>query len=377
MANISVTYTFSNGTVADATEVNQNFTDVINGLSDGTKDISVAAITAAGTATFNGAVNLGNATGDDITVTGLLASSLSPKTDATYSLGTSSLGYLGIYLGRNSNRLYLQNNSSASASWTYTWPATAGTAGQILVNQGSGTQAWEYNCTDTSAKSADYTVTTSDMIRTVLMTTAGTNRTVTLPAASSSTDRILTVKKVDSGTGTVTVARAGSDTIDGQTSTVLNNQYSSVTIQSDGTNWHIIDSMYVGEIFGATTRSGTGGSTKSTTLSGSGAWSSGSVNEIGSITLNKGVYLICANPSIAIDTAGRSLDLQLFVGGTNITPNFYYSTIISGGEHADNQLVLPITITSDSTAISLRARLTGGAAGATVYGEMSIVRLAP
>lgn len=91
MANIAVTYSFSNGTTADATQVNENFTNIINGLSDGTKDISVSAITAAGTATFNGAVVLGNATGDDITVTGSIASSIPIKTDDTYDLGSTTL----------------------------------------------------------------------------------------------------------------------------------------------------------------------------------------------------------------------------------------------------------------------------------------------
>ena len=70
MANPSVTYTFSNGTAADASEVNTNFSDIINSLTDGTKSLSIDAITAAGAATFNGNVTLGNASGDAITVTG-------------------------------------------------------------------------------------------------------------------------------------------------------------------------------------------------------------------------------------------------------------------------------------------------------------------
>lgn len=54
MAAITVTYTFSNGTTADATQVNTNFTDILNGLSDGTKDISIGALTVATTATLTG-----------------------------------------------------------------------------------------------------------------------------------------------------------------------------------------------------------------------------------------------------------------------------------------------------------------------------------
>src|SRR3990167_6194257 len=77
----------------------QNFNDILNGVSDGTKDLSISALTVAGTATLNGAVNLGNATGDDITVTGYISSALTPKTTVNYDLGTSSLFWSNFYIG--------------------------------------------------------------------------------------------------------------------------------------------------------------------------------------------------------------------------------------------------------------------------------------
>ena len=98
MANITVTHTFTNGTATDATEVNTNFTDIINGTSDGTKDFSIAALTVAGAASLNGNVTLGNATGDDITFTGRVASDIDPKTTATYALGATTLTYTGLFL---------------------------------------------------------------------------------------------------------------------------------------------------------------------------------------------------------------------------------------------------------------------------------------
>src|SRR5690606_3378053 len=58
---------------------------------------------------------------------------------------------------------------------------------------------------ETVAKSADYTITDIDNVRTILMTTSSTDRTVTLPTAADNTHRIITVKKVDSGTGKVVV----------------------------------------------------------------------------------------------------------------------------------------------------------------------------
>jgi hypothetical protein len=90
MAYPSVTYTFTNGTTASATEVNQNFTDLINGLSNGTKDLSISALTVAGTATLNGAVNIGNATGDDVAVNGYITTAISPKTANSYDFGDAT-----------------------------------------------------------------------------------------------------------------------------------------------------------------------------------------------------------------------------------------------------------------------------------------------
>ena len=81
MANPTVTYTFVNGNVADASQVNQNFTDIINALTDGTKSINIDAITAAGTATFNGNTVIGNASGDTSTVTATQTFNTAPKVD--------------------------------------------------------------------------------------------------------------------------------------------------------------------------------------------------------------------------------------------------------------------------------------------------------
>jgi hypothetical protein len=142
MANISVTYSFTNGTTADADQVNQNFTDIINGTSDGSKDFSINALTVAGTLTANGSVVLGNASGDDITMTGSLASSIPIKTTNTYNIGSSTLGLASVYFGANSQTVRVLASSSAAATYTITLPTAAGSSGQYLRNNGSGTLIW-------------------------------------------------------------------------------------------------------------------------------------------------------------------------------------------------------------------------------------------
>jgi hypothetical protein len=99
MAAPSLTYTLINGATADASQVMQNFNDLLNGVTDGTKDLSISALTCAGTATLNGHVNLGNSSADDLTVTASLASNLPIKTNNTYGLGSATLGLSGVYLG--------------------------------------------------------------------------------------------------------------------------------------------------------------------------------------------------------------------------------------------------------------------------------------
>lgn len=142
MAFPSVTYNFSNGATADADQVDQNFQDIINGISDGTKDISVNAGTFAGNVSISGNTTLGNASSDTITFTGSMASTLPIGTSATYDIGSSTLGLRSIYIGANSQTVRLLGSASMSATWTFTFPVDDGTTSQWLVTDGSGVTSW-------------------------------------------------------------------------------------------------------------------------------------------------------------------------------------------------------------------------------------------
>jgi hypothetical protein len=90
-----------------------------------------------------------------------------------------------------------------------------------------------------ASKTAAYTITSNDGL--VLADVSGGAFSLTLPAASSNSGKILRVKKKDSSTNSVTISRAGSDLIDGATSKTLSIQYESLTLISDGTStWHIV-----------------------------------------------------------------------------------------------------------------------------------------
>ena len=143
MANPSVSITFVNATTASASDVNTCFTDIINSLTDSTKDLSISALTCAGTATLNGAVTLGNASGDDITITGSIAASIPVKTNATYDFGSSTLGLASVYLGTGTKTTRLMGG--ATTSWTMTLPVNVPTtSGSFLASTTGGVTSW-YN----------------------------------------------------------------------------------------------------------------------------------------------------------------------------------------------------------------------------------------
>lgn len=129
MAAPTVTYTFSNTTTADATQVNQNFTDILNALTDGTKDLSISALTLAGNFTANGNTTIGNASSDDLTITASLASSIPLKTHNSYDIGSvTSKGLRAIYFASSSaTKTAKLQGPATSSDVTLTLPSTTGT----------------------------------------------------------------------------------------------------------------------------------------------------------------------------------------------------------------------------------------------------------
>lgn len=107
---------------------------------------------------------------------------------------------------------------------------------KVGVTGSTVTTSLDYRLFSQEAQSASFTV---DQTFT-WVTTGATTRTATLPTAASIAGRQYTIKKVDSGAGLVVVDANGAQTIDGALTYTLYAQYDSVTIVSDGTNWHVI-----------------------------------------------------------------------------------------------------------------------------------------
>lgn len=129
MAFITVSNIFVNATTASASEINTNFTDLINGTSDGTKDFSIAALTCSGTLTANGDVTLGNSSSDTLTLTAALGSSIVLDTTYAYDIGSTTVGIKGLFFGSADSAAYASKivAGTLTASNTLTLPTTTGT----------------------------------------------------------------------------------------------------------------------------------------------------------------------------------------------------------------------------------------------------------
>lgn len=241
MAFISIPNSLTNGTTADASLVQADFDAIINGLSDTTKDLSINALTLAGALTANGNITLGNASGDTITFTGSLSSSIPIATNTTYNIGSATLGLGGAYIG-GTGSFTTKIASAATASWTLTLPVTAGTAGYALKTDGSGNASWVARGNilhATTSQTTTYPITTSDDI----ILCSGSAFTATLPTAVGVTGKTYIIKKTDAtAANVITIATTSSQTIGlaSATSFTLQTIDDTIMVVSDGSNWQIL-----------------------------------------------------------------------------------------------------------------------------------------
>ena len=110
-----------------------------------------------------------------------------------------------------------------------------GIDGRFVKNYGANIQ------NVTSVTTATYSILASDNI--IHSTYSATGAvTITLPTAQLVSGRIITIKDAGglAGTNNITIATEGAEKIDGLDTLVINNNYNSVTLYSDGTNWFAI-----------------------------------------------------------------------------------------------------------------------------------------
>ena len=127
--------------------------------------------------------------------------------------GTPAADKGRIFLNSSTNKLSIKKDDGTSVS---------------LEEQGGGSADWIVQ-----SKSANYTALWGEA---VLVTTGASTITITLTTASGNSGKKVLVKKVDSGSGTVIIDGAGSETIDGVLTITLTGQYARTELFSNGTN---------------------------------------------------------------------------------------------------------------------------------------------
>jgi hypothetical protein len=352
MAYYSYTYTLVNATTADASQVMQNFTDALNGISDGTKDINVNAITAAGAASITGAatvggalsvtgnVTLGNASSKDVTITGSLASSIPIKTTATYDIGDATHGLRAAYLGLTTFTTKLA--TAVTTSYTFTFPAIASAkAGMSLVSTDTASSTiFRYPDKALTSQTTTYTTTTDETFIPCNATSAAF--TVTLIAASGMSGKKYIIKKTDSSVNAVTIDGNASETIDGGLTTTLNTQYESVEIVCDGSNWHTVNRTYPSVWTSYTpTITGCGTVTSLTSF----YRRAGDSIQVMSKWVNGTVATSLASVSLP---TGLALDTAKLLANTTSNPGQLVGHFTSTGNSCSGSIV---TATSTSTAV--------------------------
>jgi len=156
-----------------------------------------------------------------------------------------------IHLITNGAERFRISGSSGAITFNnaFTFPTSDGSSNQVLQTNGSGQLSFANasggggggsgdGLSVTSQKTADYTASNGDVVLVNLVGTASdiTNVTITLPAASS--DVQIIVKIVSAANGkTVTVDGNGAERIDGQSTKIMDSDYESMHLISDGSNW--------------------------------------------------------------------------------------------------------------------------------------------
>ena len=119
---LTVTTLTANSAVDLNSSLNVDGSSTLNGLT-------VTTFTANGTATLKGAVTLGDATADDLTFTGRVASDFVPKTDGVYNVGSNTLRW---------EQVYSDKVTSGNVAIDGTTDSTSATTGALTVAGGIG-----------------------------------------------------------------------------------------------------------------------------------------------------------------------------------------------------------------------------------------------
>lgn len=225
--------TTANGTVTLGSVANNNSADSVLVINNGVIERRKVSPTAFGTAITN--IN-GNRD------TSQIFAFRNTGTNLTVSTNGADSVFLNVPDAAIANRGVVTTTAQTFGG-SKTFQDSVAAAKTILIGStGSANSTVQVNgslAMSISTVSANYVLTGAD--NTVLMNTSATPLTVTLPNPASFPGRIYTIKKI--GTGGIDnelTITPSSGTIDGGANLIIYNDWTYVTVQTDGTAWYII-----------------------------------------------------------------------------------------------------------------------------------------
>lgn len=234
---------------------------------------------------------------------------------------------------------------------------------------GSGSAA---NPNVSAVKTSTYAILSTDY--TVLTDASGGSFSATLPTAVGITGKIYVIKRADQTfANAVTIATTSSQTIDGITTQHLATQYESIMVQSDGSNWQMLDRKIPGTAFTWTpTVTGLGtvasvsfsGYRQGSNFVGYGALVTGTVAAANTtFTLPSGLSVISGLPTASSGRALIGSWARVAAGALSSTVNAAASATVLG--------VGVYGITTDPTSIALGTNF-GSAEGESCFFSVPI-----
>jgi hypothetical protein len=225
--------TTANGTVTLGSVANNNSADSVLVINNGVIERRKVSPTAFGTAITN--IN-GNRD------TSQVFAFRNTGTNLTVSTNGADSVFLNVPDAAVANRGVVTTTAQTFGG-SKTFQDSVAAAKTILVGStGSANSTVQVNgslAMSISTVSANYMLTGAD--NTVLVNTSSTPLTITLPNPASFPGRIYTIKKI--GTGGIDnelTITPSSGTIDGGANLIIYNDWTYVTVQTDGTAWYII-----------------------------------------------------------------------------------------------------------------------------------------
>lgn len=163
----------------------------------------------------------------DLTVTNEIAGTISKAVNMTGGNNTTLLGSIGYQSATDTTTLLSPNTTTTKKYLSMTGDGTNG-----------GVPAWDDPNWVVVTKTGNYNLATTDTV--CLVDTTSTAISILLPTAVGVSGKRYVIKRISAGTNRLTVTTTSSQTIDGLTTAIIDEQYSSISVVSDGANWYLI-----------------------------------------------------------------------------------------------------------------------------------------